>query len=78
MYGDIEIKHRSHYNEEVVQIRKDFASALKTNIESRFPSDSCSIVDAFEVLSLRGLRDGEVSSYGCEKMDTLLEHYGEE
>jgi hypothetical protein len=49
-------------------------------MEKRFPKESKSLACAFEVLSMRALSflsDSDRRAYGNEKLDILLQHYGE-
>ena len=50
-------------------------------MNTRFPKDSMSVISAMDCLALRDLSfvsNSELSNYGTEKLDVLIDHYGEQ
>lgn len=56
-----------------------FIDNLIGNIKNRFPSESLSVVSAFNCLVMRDLSfvdKSRLDEYGCEHLEILLDHYG--
>lgn len=57
-----------------------FIDNLIENLRKRFPSESLSVICAFDCLAMRDLSfipKSELNEYGTTKFDILLQHYGE-
>jgi hypothetical protein len=79
LYRNQEITFDDQAMSDSKDTRLAFCSNLKKKIETRFPSDSCNIVNAFDVMGLRPLTflsDQDVEEYGKVQMHTLAEHFG--
>jgi hypothetical protein len=60
-------------------VRLEFCSELKRKIQTRFPTKSCNVVNAFDIMGLRPLSflsEEEAEQFGNDKLETLIDHYG--
>ena len=66
---------------QAIKSRDAFINNLTEQITARFPQESQNLVDAFSVLSLRGvsfMTGQELSNYGNDHLLKLLNHFGSE
>ena len=79
LYKGMEVKFDENAKDDVKDIRITFCSLLKSKIQSRFPTDSCDVVGAFDVLGMRPLSflsADDLAQYGNSEIDILIEHFG--
>ena len=77
--GGHEISYSETRKAQAIKSRDAFIDNLTEQITARFPQESQDLVDAFAVLSLRGvsfMTAEDLSHYGNDKLLKLLDHYG--
>ena len=77
-FKDIKITDNAKLRESAFSTKIRFIDNILENLDTRFPDDVQSLVSAFSVLGVRGLRfvsQDDLQSYGTEKIMTLFEQY---
>ena len=77
--GGHEISYSETQKAQAIKSRDAFIDNLTEQISARFPQESQDLVDAFAILSLRGvyfMTTEDLSNYGNKKLLKLLNHCG--
>ena len=78
-------EHEVTYNDgdhsEKTESRKRFCEELRDRIQARFPVEATNIINAFDIIGLRNIRSlapDDLRTFGNEKLDVLLDQFGED